>query len=274
MIVVLSLALMCEPLFGCGKIGRAPVRYTASTKRPAPHTAGQRSRLGVGAESEQYGVFAANCSRGATRCELTFGNGEHFSCTGHPDVVVEEGPPTYVEHSTCKQVHKAGWLTAGHRPVPSCSAATIGISPGPLRESEMTQEGSNSFILANTSRTSCVLYGYPRVTLYHDGRTLPLRDRNGGSYVSARRPRPLLLGPGVQAYFKAAKTVCQEGRGARPTQIRVRLPGGGTVGMAMSSEDRLDYCAGSGPDRRIGDSLFLSPIVAAPYEAGPDATDP
>lgn len=265
-VVVLTLGLISVPLLGCGT--------AATTKPPSPLEVGQRSRLGLGAESEGYGVFAANCSPGATRCELTFGNGEHLSCTGHPDVVVEEGPPTYVEHSTCKQVHKASWLTARRRALPSCSAATIGMSPGPLRESEMTQEGSNSFILANTSQTSCVIHGYPRVTLYNDHRLLPFRDADGGGYVSAGRPRLLLLGPGAQAYFKVAKTTCQERGGARSTQIRASLPGGGTVSMAMSSEDRLAYCAGAAPlDRRVGDNLSLSPIAAAPYETDRGASD-
>lgn len=134
----------------------------------------------------------------------------------------------------------------------------------------MTQEGSNSFVLANTSHAPCVLYGYPRVTLYNDGRRLPFTYVVGdGLYVTARRPRPLLLDAGAQAFFKVAKIACNES--ARPsTRIRVSLPGGGSATMAMSPEDRLGLCPGTGPgagaQARAGDHPTVSAIVAVPVE--------
>ena len=144
------------------------------------------------------------------------------------------------------------------------------LYPGPLRESEMTQEGSNSFVLANTSHTPCVIYGYPRVMLYHDGLRLPFTFVAGdGFYVTAHRPRPLLLAPGAQAFFKVAKTSCNE-LSRSSTRVRVSFSGGGSATMEMSPEDRLDYCpstgTGAAPQARAGDRPSVSPIVAAPDE--------
>jgi len=265
---ILALAL----LSGCGNSERvAAQRSSRSTAAVAWLTAArnatQPSRLRLGADSGTETLFAENCSRGATRCEITFENGAHFRCTGHQAVVVGEGPPTYVEHGSCTPVPAAIQLTSRRSVVPSCSGRTVRLSPGPVRESEMTQEGSNSFILTNISHAPCAIDGYPRVRLSYDDRLLPFTQIDGdGFYVSARRPRPLLLTPGAQAYFKLAKVVCQVSVGARPTRILVSLPGGGTVGMPMSSEDRLAYCAGARPDGHIGDRLSLSPVVAIPYE--------
>jgi hypothetical protein len=134
----------------------------------------------------------------------------------------------------------------------------------------MTQEGSNSFVLANTSHAPCVIDGYPRVTLYHDGLRLPFTFVAGdGFYVTADRPRPLVLAPGAQAFFKVAKTTCNE-LSRSSTRIRVSFSGGGSATMDMSPEDRLGYCPGmgpgTGPQARAGDRPSLSPIVAAPDE--------
>jgi hypothetical protein len=144
------------------------------------------------------------------------------------------------------------------------------LFPGPPKESEATQEGSNSFVLANISRSACVLHGYPRVTLYHDARRLHFTFVPGDGFdVTTRPPRSLLLKPGVQAFFEVAKTGCN-GPGFSSTRIRVSLPGGGSTNMAMSPEDRLDYCSHSGPgagaQAKAGDHPTVSPIVAAPDE--------
>lgn len=135
--------------------------------------------------------------------------------------------------------------------------------PTNRRESEATQEASDSFILTNISRTPCVLYGYPRVTLYDDGRLLPFTDQDGhGGYLVTRTPRRLLLDPGVQVYFKVAKQGCETGIAS--TQIRVWLPGEGTIASTLTHSG-LGYCRKPLAGRH---RLDLSAIVAAPSELG------
>jgi hypothetical protein len=264
--VVLAVTLLC----GCGKSARSPVQTSRADEVivAMPSKASSRHRIRLGSNTDP--LFAAVCTPGAAVCQLTYGEGSHFKCVGHPYVVIDE-EGAYVEHSTCTLMPSAIQASAARRRAAQrCSGQMMRMYPGPLKESEKTQEGSNSFILTNTSHRPCVIYGYPRVTLYHDGLRLPFAFAAGdGFYVTAHRPHPLLLAPGAQAFFELAKMSCDE-LGRSSTRVAVSFSGGGFATMEMSPEDRLDYCpgtrTGAGPQARVGDRLSVSPIVATPDE--------
>lgn len=251
--VALTITLAAAALTGCGGGDR---RSLGNAR--AGTTAAKRTRLRLAGEDDL--LFAAACTPRAAICELTYGEGSHYRCVGHPSVVYgEEG---YVEGATCQRLPLAATVVHRQR-TPACGSRAIRLLGGPPRESEETQERSDSFVLENVSRSTCEIAGYPRVTLYARARRLPFTFVPGGYYATHARPRPLLLEPEAEAFFLLAKTACEAGVAA--TRITVSLPGGAT-GMPMSSESRLGYCFPREDGPRFGDRVSMSPIVARPSE--------
>lgn len=134
--------------------------------------------------------------------------------------------------------------------------------------SPQTGEHGREFELTNRSAYACRLFGYPKLAFYRGQRRLAFQMRDGGGYVSARRPRPVVLAPGGHAYFLAAKHRC-DGKAARQaTSIHVTLARGQRSVTADlgpgESVSAFDYCRHypGGPRVDPGNRVDVSPIVA------------
>lgn len=140
----------------------------------------------------------------------------------------------------------------------------------------MTGEHADLFELTNVSRRSCVLDGYPRVTLSHDEKRLPFVYRHGGGpYVTRRAPQRVTVQPGRHAYFLVAKYRCDGGILSTVTSIRILLPATATGAMTLNLREpgvgEFDYCKRYPGDQAIdpGNRVAVSPITASPLATVP-----
>ncbi len=139
----------------------------------------------------------------------------------------------------------------------------------------MTGEHGDVFILANRSRRTCRLEGYPQLAFYASGRRLPFVEVEGrhAGYVTRRAPAPVLIVRGGQAYFAALKYRCDRSIAAMATTMYVTLPGTTSRHPAalsiQASVGAIDYCRHYKGDLPIdpGNYINISPIVAKPAAA-------
>lgn len=164
--------------------------------------------------------------------------------------------------------------------VPVCAAAALTLSPGPL-VSPMTGEHADLFTLTNVSRQACVLDGYPRIALRHDGKPLPFVYRDGGGqYLTARGPQRVTIRPGSRAYVLVAKYRCDGAVVSSSTSIRLLLPGSEmgalTLHLRGPGVGGLDYCRRYPGDAKIdpGNRVAVSPIVPSVADATAQAPAP
>ena len=175
-----------------------------------------------------------------------------------------------------------GWLSSGHdvtaSRLSSMSAVWVMCDPAELRlgygspPSMETGEYGVLYTLRNQESHSCVLVGYPAVTLFDaGGAALPFHYVDGrGQYITNAPPIPVTLPPGARAYFFVAKYRCDTGNLAAVTTIRIALPGSGAAVTGPAWVDRpgaltLSYCRGgpNDPGQFIGVSPFEPTAQAA-----------
>jgi hypothetical protein len=158
----------------------------------------------------------------------------------------------------------AGATGAG---APTCAPGSVKLALDP-NVSPMTGEHLALFQLTNRSRRSCVLDGYPRVSIRDDGKRLPFRYRNGGGpYVTKWAPQRVTLGPERHAYFLVAQYRCDGAILYTATSIRVLLPGATRaviVDLAGQGVAGLNYCKRYPGDQPIdpGNRVTVSPVEA------------
>jgi hypothetical protein len=122
------------------------------------------------------------------------------------------------------------------------------------------------YALTNRGPVTCTVSGYPKVVLYDaTGAALPFRYRKGGgAYVTAGRPRAVVLARRASAYILVAKYRCDLGVARNATAIRLTLPAAdgaafaGREAVGSSGSSGLSYCPGGRPDP--GDVVAVSPV--------------
>jgi hypothetical protein len=135
--------------------------------------------------------------------------------------------------------------------------------------SPATGEDGDVFVLTNDSGRSCVVDGYPSVSLIERGRQLSFAySRGGWPYMTTAEPRAVTLVPGGRAYFLVAKYRCDGGILHRATLIRVRPPGvrgALEAGLSRGGVSELGYCRRYPGDPRVdpGNRVTVSPIEAS-----------
>jgi Protein of unknown function (DUF4232) len=146
----------------------------------------------------------------------------------------------------------------------TCDCARAGIS-------EKTGQHSQVIRLTNRGRTSCVLSGYPVITLVDARGVLPFRIRRGGDVmITSRRPRPVAVRAGGRAFVVINKYRCDLGDRRVARTLRLGLPqaiSAGRLSLRISHGTDLGYCGKGAPGSTVATSPFEPSVRAAlrPY---------
>ncbi|MGI8713969.1 MAG: DUF4232 domain-containing protein [Solirubrobacteraceae bacterium] len=157
-----------------------------------------------------------------------------------------------------------GRLSVGKQAsVAMCASSALRLSLlAPI--TPQTGEHGREFALTNRSAHECQLFGYPRLAFYRALHRLAFQVQDGGHYVSARRPEPVVLAPGGHAYFLAAKYRCDGRVAYQATIIHVTLARHRQSLTADPGAGDFAYCRRYPGDARVdpGNRIDVSSIVA------------
>lgn len=147
-----------------------------------------------------------------------------------------------------------------------CRLSHFAVSLGPY-VSEATGQHTLALRLKNKGSVTCVLDGYPRVTLYDSNGLIPFVVKRGGDQmISSDPPKPFKIPRDGRAFVVLDKYRCDSGalRGTR--QIRISSGTRASQSASITFEDprkvpmpyRIpDYCGRGDP----GSTLTVSPFV-------------
>ena len=149
-----------------------------------------------------------------------------------------------------------------------CQLVSLRVGIGPYLGG-MSGEHSLTYTLTNASKTTCMVGGYPTITL-SDRHGVPLKldyVHGRGPYVTHAPPQTVTLAPGAIGYFLVAQYRCDVTTAAAAAAMRIQLPGQSGVLTAptarVGSSSEFNYCVGNrAPDP--GDTINVSPIDATP----------
>jgi hypothetical protein len=161
----------------------------------------------------------------------------------------------------------AGAARGAHAALPSCRTSQFTVRFGPL-VSEATGQHTITLRLINRGRRACVLFGYPKISVYDRAGLIPFAITHGGDQmVTARRPRRVAVRHGRAAFVVLNHYRCDLGTLRTAAILRIgsgRVTQSGMAAIRMTDPDRkLDYCGRGDP----GSTLAVSPFVPTP-EAG------
>lgn len=144
------------------------------------------------------------------------------------------------------------------RSVQACSLGSVTLRRGAL-VSEKTEQATLPLVVTERAVTSCVLNGYPSLTLFdRSGHRISFQyAHNGDEMITGARPKPVTLRMGTSAYFALNKTICQGYTTRVARTLRVALPGSRrTTTIWLQHYPILGYC-GRG---------FFGRVAVAPFE--------
>ena len=156
-----------------------------------------------------------------------------------------------------------------------CRLSRFVVSVGPY-VSEATGQHTLALRLLNRGSVTCVLDGYPRVTLYDPGGAIPFVVRTGGDQmISSEPPKPMKIPSGGHAFVVMNKYRCDRGAapGSRGTR-RITISTGPRAAESASIifENRRaipmpyripDYCGKGDPGSTLTVSPFVGTVAAA-----------
>ena len=156
---------------------------------------------------------------------------------------------------------------SSRRAASACVAKQVSVSLGPVVSPETGEHGA-IYEIHNASPHSCVLSGYPVVSLMRGAHLLPFEYVHNGQYVTKAPPPVVTLAGGMNAYFLVAKYRCDARTNGLATVARLRLPGQAVAFQVSTGPHSLiGFCEGNGePDP--GDRVQISPIEAEVADLG------
>ena len=132
---------------------------------------------------------------------------------------------------------------------------------------EPTGQHTLTFVLTNTSKQPCELFGYPGVALLDDsGQEIPFTyAHSGDQVVTSRSPRQVELQPSEAAYITINKYRCDVGDREKVHTVELLVPGAASpIQLALSpTAMTFAYCGPGDP----GSVVSVSPIAATMREA-------
>lgn len=159
---------------------------------------------------------------------------------------------------------------------PECRMSQFAVAIGPY-VSEATQQRTLALRLVYRGDRTCVLNGYPRLTLYDARGVIPFAIRHGGDQmISSRRPRPVVARRNRAVFVVMNKSQCVHGVTASTrgtAKIEIRAAAGSTAQAASisfrsktASPWRIPaYCGKGDPSSVLTVSPFVPTVRAALY---------
>jgi len=143
-------------------------------------------------------------------------------------------------------------------PPVTCMASQLRVQPG-SRVSEKTEQHTMLIVLTNSSDRSCLLVGYPTITLFdRRERAMPFSyGYQGDQMITAAQPTRVRLDTERSAFFALNKNACVSFTSRVARSVRVVLPESqGSRTLRLSRYPILDYCRAPDP----GHGITVSPI--------------
>jgi Protein of unknown function (DUF4232) len=148
---------------------------------------------------------------------------------------------------------------------PACRPTQLQITAGPP-VSEATQQNTLLLVFRNISPTSCVMRGYPAITLVDSaGRRLAFSYRQGGDQMlTSAPPRPVILPPGKFAYSALNKNSCVGFASRTAATAGVAPPGQHEpLLLRLRHYPMLGYCGAGDP----GHTIDIAPVEPTSADA-------
>ena len=147
----------------------------------------------------------------------------------------------------------------------SCRAADFSIAAG-FAISPATGQNPLTLRLKNRGSNTCVLFGYPTISLADRRGAIPFRIRRGGDQmVTARRPTQVLVRPGRSAFVVLNKYRCDLGDRRLARTLRLGLPRDTSrrLSLALPPYPRIGYCGKGDGGSTVATSPFVPSLRAA-----------
>lgn len=110
----------------------------------------------------------------------------------------------------------AGAARGAHAALPPCRTSQFTVRFGPL-VSEATGQHTFTLRLINRGRRACVLFGYPKISVYDRAGLIPFAITHGGDQmVTPRRPRRVVVRHGRAAFVVLNHYRCVSAPCGRP----------------------------------------------------------
>lgn len=154
----------------------------------------------------------------------------------------------------------AGAARGAHAELPSCRTSQFTVRFG-APVSEATGQHTTTLRLINRGRRACILFGYPKISVYDRAGLLPFAiTHDGDQMVTARRPKRVIVRHGRAAFVVLNQYRCDLGVLRTGAILRIgvgRVTQSGMAAIRMTDPyRRLDYCGRGDP----GSILAVSPF--------------
>jgi hypothetical protein len=148
---------------------------------------------------------------------------------------------------------------------PSCRASDFSIAVG-FAISPATGQNPLTLRLKNRGANTCVLFGYPTISLADRRGAIPFAIRRGGDQmVTARRPTPVLVRVRGSAFVVLNKYRCDLGDRRLARTLRLGFPTDASrrLSLAFPPYPHIAYCGKGDPGSTVATSPFEPSLRAA-----------
>jgi hypothetical protein len=150
-----------------------------------------------------------------------------------------------------------------------CTSGAVSIANGPYVGGAM-QEEAHSLTITNTSATSCLIHGFPRLVVYvNTGRVsrFSLVHHATGAYaMTSKLPKPFALTPRKSAYVFFAQTACAVGTETVLSKVALIMPKSLRTTNVVTLFRPIARCVGQS-------ARYANPIAISPIEPTVGATE-
>jgi hypothetical protein len=158
----------------------------------------------------------------------------------------------------------ASELRPDKSPIPNCREMAFRLTGGSNTISEPTGQHSLALRLRNRGRSTCVLYGYPRIALRDRRGTIPFGiSHESDQVIRARRPTPVVVRPGGVAWVVVNKYRCDRGDLRQARRLRLAFRRNGSALETTILRGWIGWCGRGDPGSGLTVSRYALSLRAA-----------
>jgi hypothetical protein len=155
-------------------------------------------------------------------------------------------------------------LQSDKRPIRNCREVAFRLTGGSNTISEPTGQHSLALRLRNRGRSTCVLYGYPRIELRDRRGTIPFAiSHESDQVIRARRPTPVVVRPGGVAWVVVNKYRCDRGDLRQARRLRLAFRRNGSALETTILRGWIGWCGRGDPGSGLTVSRYGASFRAA-----------